>query len=186
MKKVNLTNVEEATDRKSLPAGGYICKFTKVEDNEDRNFLYLEFDIAKGEFEGYYQGLSDSRGFWGGKCWRSYTEKALPLFKRFCSCVNKSNNGFIFDGDTNTDEQTLVGKLIGLVLCEEEYIGNDGNLKTRLYVDREYSVEDIISGNFKVKDLKKLPEEQTSNEEPKPADTSFMDVQEGKRTDLPF
>lgn len=184
MRKINLTNVEEATDRKSLPAGGYICKFTKVEDNPDRNFLYIEFDIAKGEFEGYYKKLSDEYNFWGGKCWRSYTEKALPLFKRFCSCVNKSNNGFIFDGDTNADEQTLVGKLIGLVLCEEEYMGNDGNIKTRLYVDREYSVEDIIAGNFKVKELKKY-EDKDAQEEPKPTSDTFMSVT-GDKTDLPF
>jgi hypothetical protein len=100
-----------------------------------------------------------------------------------CSAVNKSNNGFVFDGETNADESTLVGKLVGLVLCEEEYIGNDGNLKTRLYVDRECSVDDIVNGNFKVKPLKKLPEE---DKPASSADADFMKIPETDRSDLPF
>ena len=143
----------------------------------------MEFDIAKGDYEGYYQSLFDAYGFWGGKCYRSYKERALPMFKRMCSAVNKSNNGFVFDGETNADEKTLEGKLVGLVLCEEEYIGNDGNLKTRLYVDRECSVDDIVNGNFKVKPLKKLPEE---DKPASSADADFMKIPETDRSDLPF
>ena len=59
MKKVNLNNVQEASDSTRLQAGGYICKYTKVEDIANKEYLYMEFDIAKGEFEGYYQSLSD-------------------------------------------------------------------------------------------------------------------------------
>lgn len=182
MKKVNLKDVKEAGDSTRLPAGGYVCKYTKVEDVEAKEYLYMEFDIARGEFEGYFQSLNESAGFWGGKCYRSYKEKALPMFKRMCSAVSKSNNGFVFDGETNTDEKTLIGKLVGLVLCEEEYVGNDGTIRTRLYVDKECSVEDIVNNNFKVKPLKKLPEESKTT----PADTSFIDVPEGPSDDLPF
>lgn len=107
------------------------------------------------------------------------------MFKRMCSAVSKSNNGFVFDGETNADESTLVGKLVGLILCEEEYVGNDGNIKTRLYVDKECSVEDILSGNFKVRALKKLPEEERKEIEGS-GDTSFMDIPENAGTDLPF
>lgn len=186
MKKVNLTDVQEATDFTRLPAGGYICKYTKVEDVEAKEYLYMEFDIAKGEFEGYYQSLFDSAGFWGGRCYRSYKEKALPMFKRMCSAVSNSNNGFVFDGDTNADEQTLVGKLIGLVLCEEEYVGNDGNIKTRLYVDKECSVDDIVNNKFKIKDLKKLPDDEREKIEEGPTNTSFMDIPKDAKDDLPF
>lgn len=183
MKKVNLSNVQEASDNTRLPAGGYICKYTKVEDFPKKEYLLMEFDIAKGDFEGYYQSLSDAYGFWGGRCYRSYKEKALPMFKRMCSAVNKSNNGFVFDGDANADESTLIGKLIGLVLCEEEYVGNDGNIKTRLYVDKEVPVDDIINGKFKVKPLKKLPEEERAEVE---GDGSFIDVPPTDDNDLPF
>lgn len=184
MKKVNLKEVQEASENKRLVPGGYVCKYTKVEDVTSKEYLYMEFDIAKGDYEGYYQSLFDAYGFWGGKCYRSYKERALPMFKRMCSAVNKSNNGFVFDGETNADEKTLEGKLIGLVLCEEEYIGNDGNLKTRLYVDRECSVDDIVNGNFKVKPLKKLPEEDKPAQSS--ADADFMKIPETDRSDLPF
>lgn len=185
MKKVNLSNVQEATDNNRLPAGGYICKYTKVEDVSSKEYLYMEFDIAKGDYAGYYQSLSESYGFWGGRCYRSYKEKALPMFKRMCSAVSKSNNGFVFDGESNADEQTLVGKLVGLVLCEEEYVGNDGNVKTRLYVDKECAVDDIVNNKFKVKALKKLPEEERAEVEG-PADASFMEIPKGSDTELPF
>lgn len=185
MKKVNLKDVQEASDNKRLPAGGYICKYTKVEDVENKEYLYMEFDIAKGEFEGYFQGLYDNYGFWGGRCYRSYKEKALPMFKRMCTAVSKSNNGYVFDGETNADEKTLEGKLVGLVLCEEEYVGNDGNIKTRLYVDTEKSVDDIVAGNFKVKELKKLPDEERAEIEGS-GDASFMDVPASDSGELPF
>ena len=184
MKKVNLSNVQEPTDNTRLPAGGYVCKITKVEDFPKKEYLYMEYDIAKGDFAGYYEALNERLGFWGGRFYKSYKETALGMFKRMCTAVSNSNNGFVFDGDTNADESTLVGKLIGLVLREEEYIGNDGNIKTRLIVDSEVSVDDIISGNFKVKELKKLPEEKRTTADTK--DDSFMEIPKSSGDDLPF
>ena len=52
----NIANVQEAGESRRLPAGGYICKYTKVEDNSDKNYLYMEFDIAEGEFIRFYDG----------------------------------------------------------------------------------------------------------------------------------
>lgn len=157
MKRItNIDEVQEAGEGVRLPAGGYICKYTHVEDNANKNYLYMEFDITEGEFKGYFADLNERAGFWAGKCYRSYTDKALPMFKRMCSAVTKSNSGYIFDGNTNSDETSLVGKLVGIVLGEEEYEGNDGNVKTRLYVSRECEVEKIRKGEFKVPELKKL------------------------------
>ena len=84
------------------------------------------------------------------------------MFKRFCSAVSKSNGNYVFDAKTNADEQTLVGKKIGLVFGEEEYYSNSGEKKTRLYVAREYTLEDITAGKFKVPETKKLKEEDNS------------------------
>lgn len=182
MKKINLENVqEERNDR--LPAGGYICKYTKVEDVEEKEYLLMEYDIAKGDYAGYYSSLQESFGFWGGKCYRSYKEKALPMFKRMCSAVSKSNNGFVFDGNTNADEQTLVGKLVGIVLGEEEYIANNGEVKTRLYVYRECSVEDIANGKYKVPALKKLKDEDGTASA---STEGFMEMPKSEGTDVPF
>ena len=52
----NIASVQEAStgESKRLPAGGYICKYTNVEDNEEKQYLYMEFDIAEGEYKGYF------------------------------------------------------------------------------------------------------------------------------------
>lgn len=156
MKSIDMTNVKEAGEFPKLTTGGYVCRYTSVEDKADKEYLYMEFDIAEGEFKDYYKQMNENLKFWGGKVIRSYKEAARPMFKRMCTAVTKSNPGFIFDGNTHADERTLVGKMVGLVLAEEEYPGNDGNVKTRLYVSAEKSVDDIRSGNFKVPTLKKL------------------------------
>lgn len=152
----NIAEVKESGNSERLAPGGYICKYTKVTDVADKQYLSMEYDIAEGPFAGYYKSLEESFGFWGGRCIRSYKEKALPMFKRMCSAVTKSNPGFLFDGNTNADEKTIEGKLVGLVLGEEEYIGNDGSVKTRLYVAREVDVDNIRNNKFKVPELKKI------------------------------
>ena len=67
----NIDSVQEAGDSRRLPAGGYVCKYTNVEDNSDKNYLYMEFDIAEGEYKGYYKELEERLDFWGGRCYRS-------------------------------------------------------------------------------------------------------------------
>lgn len=156
MKKLDLSNVNEAGNSTRLPAGGYICRYTNVTDVSDKEYLRMDFDIAEGEFKGYYKDLEERAGFWGGKCFRSYKEKALPMFKRMCTAVTKSNKGYVFDGDKNSDETTLIGKLVGIVLGEEEYEANNGETKTRLYVAYECSTDSIKKGEFKVPALKTL------------------------------
>ena len=63
--------------------------------------------------------------------------------------------------------------------------GNDGNIKTRLFVDKECPVEDITNGNFKIKELKKLPDEERAEIEGS-GDTSFMEVPASDSGELPF
>lgn len=146
MKKVDLTNVQESGEFKRLPAGAYNCIIRKVEDFPDKEYLCVTYDIAEGEYAGYYDDMRKNHPDWGniGLLYKSYKPKALPMFKRFCSAVSKSNGKYVFDGGSiNSDEQTLAGKRIGLVLGEEQYYTNSGDLKTRLYVNRECAVADL-------------------------------------------
>lgn len=182
MKAINLAEVQEAGTGLGLKAGGYVCTITNVEDVPSKEYLYVEFDIAEGEFKNYYKKLQEAKNFWGGSFYKSYKEKALPMLKRFCSAVTKSNTGYIFDaGAQNSDEKTLKGKLIGLVLFEEEYIKNNGEIGRRLKVDYECDVEKIRKGEFKVKELKKLPEDQRPKE-----NTEFMNVPDNSADEIPF
>lgn len=188
MKSVDLTNVQESGDGLRLPAGGYICKYTNVEDRPDKEYLYMEYDIVEGEFKDYYKDLSARADFWGGRVYRSYKPAALPMFKRMCTAVSKSNGNFVFDGGAiNNNEKTLIGKYVGLVFGEEEYIGNDGNKKTRLYVFAEKSVQDIRDGNYKVPKLKLLKEDTPANTSaPASGLEGFMNIPDDAGDEFPF
>lgn len=107
------------------------------------------------------------------------------MFKRMCSAVTKSNKRFIFDGNEHSDEKTLIGKYVGMLLGEEEYVGNDGSIKTRLYVVREMDIADIKEGKFKVPELKKLTNA-TSNASATKSDDSFMNIPENSDEETPF
>lgn len=154
MKNIDWNNVQEAQEFQRLPAGGYICGIVRVEDVPEKEYLRIEYDIAEGKFKNYYrqQAQRNPDWNWGGVLIRSYKEKALPFFKAFLKSVEKSNQGFKF----NNDEKTLVRKLVGLVLAEEEYQKSNGDIGTRLYVAQVHSVGAIRDGEFKVPELKKF------------------------------
>lgn len=153
MKKLGLENVAMPSQGKKLPAGGYICRIVDVEDFPLKEYLKIKFDIAEGDYKNYYSIMNNQYGgFWRGVFIKSYKEKALPYFKLMIHMVKKSNNGY----EWHDDEKSLIGKRIGLVLGEEEYLSNTGYLKTRLYMGAIVSVEDIINNNFKVPELKRL------------------------------
>lgn len=152
MKNINWNEVQEATNNNKLPAGGYVCGITAVEDVPNQEYLKFEFDIAEGEFKNTYRELYDARGFWAGKFIKSYKDNALGYFKKMLTAFENSNKGFTF----NNDEKTLKRKLIGLVVGYEEYIGNDGTVKERLRITDFLPIDDIHSGNFSVPELKKL------------------------------
>ena len=157
MKSIDLTNVQEAGEFTRPAAGPYICGIVKVEDVEEKEYLKVTYDIIEGEFKGYYKEMRKNNPdwAWAGAYVKSYKQAALPMFKRFCTAISRSNGKFVFDGGkVNHDESTLKGKKIGLLLGEEEYEGNDGNVKTRLYVVREFSIDKLA--DQKVPETKKL------------------------------
>ena len=181
MKSIDMTNVKEAGEFKRPAAGPYICGIVKAEDFSDKDYLKITYDIIEGEFKGYYKGLRSENPdwAWAGAYVKSYKDKALPMFKRFCTAVSRSNGTYVFDGGkTNHDEKTLKGKKVGLLLGEEEYIGNDGSVRTRLYVVREFSIDKI--GEQKVPELKKLKEED------KPKESTSTEWNDADEEELPF
>jgi len=152
MRKLNLNNVEEATGVFNSPkAGGYVCIITDVEDVADKEYLKISYDIADGEFKGYYTNLSKEKGWNMPAFIKSYKENALPFFKGFVTSVEKTNKGFKWDG---TDEKAFIKKGVGLVLQEELYTNQKGEEKKRLRVDTIHSTEAIRKGDFKVPEVK--------------------------------
>ncbi len=188
MKKVDMTNVKESGDFTKLPAGAYICSIVDVEDVSDKEYLKVTYDIADGEFAGHFNDIRKDHADWTwvGAYVKSYKTTALPMFKRFCSAVSKSNGAFVFDGNTvNADEKTLIGKKLGLILREEEYYSNSGELKTRLIVHGEFPIADL--DKQKVPDVKRLKgaTRPAASEAPATAD-GFMNIPEGVDDEVPF
>lgn len=162
MKKIeNYENVQASSGEFARPgAGGYVCLITNVEDvpmdSKEKgkgDYLIIQFDIIQGEFTGYYSELHTKKGFWGGSMAKSYKETALGMFKHFTNCVEESNAGYKWD----FNEQSLCGKMIGLVFGEEEYLNNENKVRTRTYVKDVKTVEQIKNGDFKIPELKRLP-----------------------------
>lgn len=155
MKNINWTSIEENKEYDRPIPGGYICGITAVEDKEDKELILVFYDIVEGKFKNYFKNLEQAKSFWGGKFVKSYKETALSFFKGFLTAIEASNRGFVannFDGDVSK----LKNKYIGLVIGEEEYLSNDGDIKNRLYVAEVRSVDRIRSGDFKIPELKKF------------------------------
>lgn len=188
MINVNLDSVNEISNG-PVP-GGYVSMIMQVDHVEEKSYIKLYLDIAEGEFANYYEDLFDSRTFWGLTNIRSYKPKALPFFKQMITSVTKSNEDFKWDGD----EQKLVGKLVGIILKNEQYTKNDGTLGMRLVVDRFTSAENIRKGNFKVPETKYI-ETADVKFSPTKADhittsngrlSGFMQVKEDNEEGIPF
>ena len=161
MKKINMTNVKEAGEFIRPTAGAYICTITAVEDVPAKEYLKVSYDIAEGEFKGYYSKTREEHPDWKwtGVYVKSYKTAALPMFKRFCTAVSRSNGSYVFDGGAvNADETTLIGKKIGLLFQDEEYYSNSGDKKMRLIVSREFSIDKIAD--------QKVPAPKLLKEEP--------------------
>jgi hypothetical protein len=175
MKKVNdyesvVANEGGSFDR--LPADGYVCKITRVEDFPDKEYLKIEFDIAVGKHKDWFFDIYQRADFWGGNFIRSYKESAVGFFKGFITAIENSNKGYVWAWA----EQSLVGKTIGLVLGYEEYETKDKKVKERIYVAQNRSVDAIRNGDFVVPELKKI--QQTAKPAPKAQTFDRLDPQE--------
>lgn len=133
-------------------AGGYIATIVNAVDNPEKKYLAIGLDIAEGDYAGYYKSLFERAGFWGLTSYRSYKPKARGFFKAFIEAVEKSNDGFTWQWD----ETCLINLTVGIIIGLEDYIGNDGKIKTRPRVTDFISVADIKDGNFTIPEHTKL------------------------------
>ena len=164
----------------NLEPGVYHCAICQVKDDDQKEYLYIEFDIAEGPHKGYYERLSERAGFWGGKIFLSYKDKAISIFKRALKAINATNPGYVFNpfGDgKNADEKTLIGKRFWIVLHEEEYEKSDGSTGTRISASATAFLNETQAkeGKFNKRLLEKVVRKTSTT--PAAADTpDFMDT----------
>lgn len=122
---------KEQYEYEALPKNAYIISLLRVKEeaNKDNTGTYLKiaFDIAEGEFAGFYKKAfeNDSRE---DKKWNNDAvlyinvpkdnseQWMIDNFNKFMTAVEDSNEGYHW----NWDENTLKDKLVGAKFCIEQ------------------------------------------------------------------
>lgn len=140
-----------------LPAGGYICRITAVEDKDEKEYLDVIYDIAEGQYKDFYSDDWGKDHPYAHHVVLSYKDKAFGMFKGRLKAIDASNGtNFAERAAGGLPEQELVGKLVGLVIGYEQYNSDRGEIRERSYVKSVVSTERIKAGDFKIPPLKLL------------------------------
>ncbi|MFR6290521.1 MAG: hypothetical protein ACLUKQ_03620 [Peptococcaceae bacterium] len=160
-------NYEETQARtgesRQLPAGLYACQIVMAieEERNGSRLLAIAFDIAEGEYKGFFQQRYDAdtnpqKKWPGAGIRRQFVEdrdgSCNPFFKGLITSIEESNPGFKW----NWDENTLRGKKFGAIMGREEFLANDGQKKMATKVFYISSIEGLK--NAKIPEDKLLPD----------------------------
>ena len=182
------------SDFPTLPKGGYVCKVmgAAIENNGNGDYIKISFDIAEGEYAGFY--ATDYRSQQTeDKKWRGNYLLNIPLddgserdgwtkrkFKTFTEALEDSNAGYHFDWD----ESKFKGKLFGGLFNQREYKTRKGDYAWATNLAQVTTVEKVKTGDFKIP-----ADRPAKNKTVAPATNSegFMDVPAGAEEEgLPF
>lgn len=173
------------TDQERLPMGGYILKILDAKEVEKQwgTVLEISFDIAEGDYSGYYkenynlQQQEDKK--WKGKATVSIPKDdgskeddwKARAFKTMTNAFEDSNKGYHWDWN----EQGLKGKIVGGIFFNKEYdIDGKTGFYTAFHSFKPVSV--IREGKFRLPPDKLL-------KKPLSVPDGFIEVDED---DLPF
>lgn len=163
-----LTGYEEAQaltgEFERLEAGGYICKIVNAKEETSKSgkrMLVIAIDIAEGDKKDFFRNrftknANPDKKWPAGGVYRQMLEgdKAVGYLKGLMTSLEASNTGFKWDWD----EKKLKDLKCGAIFGEEEYEKLDGSVGTTTKVKFIRTVKAIQDGNFKVPELKKLPQ----------------------------
>ena len=165
---------------KTLPSGGYVCKIIDAGEEVDKNgnpMIHIAFDIAEGEYTGYFHNLFQKRKEknlsqtnptkypFEGQSWIQVTDfndrtKTSPKFKGFCTSLEKSGT-MVWMPNGQFDTPRLRGALVGVIYQnqEKEY---EGKTSWRAVPWGFRDIEAIRSGDYFVPKDKELPKQNNS------------------------
>ena len=168
-----------------LEAGGYICKIVSAKEEKSKSnkrMLVLALDILEGEKKDFFrnrfsENTSPDKKWPAGAIYRQMLEgeKAAGYLKGLMTSLEASNEGFKWDWD----EKKLANLKCGAIFGEEEYEKMDGSIGTSTKVKFIRTVKAIQEGNFKIPELKKLPQKGEAFED-------FINSVTSDNQDLPF
>ena len=182
MKSLNWDGIQSSSDGgfEPLPAGPYVARITDAIDYPAKEYVEVIWDIAEGKHTGYYDDAWGQNHPYAHHFYLSYKDSALGMLKGRLEAIAASNQGF--DPFAAWDAGRLdmfKARLLGVNLQEEEYMGNDGEVKTRLNVCQVVPAQRVRDGKVKVRDKKTLD----GIEKPKSKPAEDMPVYDGE---IPF
>lgn len=147
-----------------LNAGGYICKIKSAKEEKSKTgkrMLVIALDILEGDKKDFFKKRFDEdtraeKKWPAGAIYRQMLEgeKAAGFLKGLITSIEASNEGFKWDWD----EKKLANLKCGAIFGEEEYEKLDGSIGTSTKVKFIRTVKSIEEGNFKIPEIKKLPQ----------------------------
>lgn len=151
---------KQPTQFEVLPAGGYIAKIIEVDDRTWSGHIepahLIHMDIAEGEHKGIYSDKDWWLTYWFAEPTKGSPDWLLSKVGGIQTSLAESN-----DTVNLADPHSWKGKLIGVVVGDEEAESQNGNVYTRPYISYVCSVERIRKGEgqpggYKIPKLKKL------------------------------
>ena len=143
-----------------LEPGGYVAKIVRVKDHTDEKKPYLEFvyDIWNAETKSFLfaQDLADTSNDWRHSFRLYFTgDFGKQRYKALTEAVENTAQGkgakaFVYE-DKDDAEQTLVGKLLGVVIPHRSYVNSEGKVKTAVDANAFIPGKDAAEGNFDAK-----------------------------------
>lgn len=140
-----------------LEPGGYVAKIVRVKDHTDEKKPYLEFvyDIWNAETKSFLftADLADTTNDWRHSFRLYFTgDFGKQRYKALTEAVENTAQGkgakaFVYE-DKDGAEQTLVGKLLGVVIRHRSYVNSEGKVKTAVDVNAFIPGKDAAEGNF--------------------------------------
>jgi len=162
MKKIeNFDEVKKTSDEvvsfDSLPIGPQICKILKVKDVVNKEYLQIEFDIADGDYKGFFadQKKNFNNEDWPsqGTLYKSYKSTAYKFFASFIIAIEKSNPKF----EWVWDETKLEGQYFVANFAEEEWLDDTTNeIKVNVKCREVRSIQALKEGEVKLLKKKEL------------------------------
>lgn len=153
----DLDATKEVVEFESIEKGIYPCVIMGVEDDPNKEYLIIKFDIAKGDKQYIFsKQCNKDLENWPkqGTTYRSYKTTASKFFRAFITALEKSNASKNFKW--NWDETKLVGLYFAGVFGEEEYLDKNNEVKISTKLQEIRSLQAMKNGEIKIPELKKL------------------------------
>lgn len=159
MKQFSKYERKEVSNFEILPKGAYVVRILNAKEEPNANgngsHLSIAFDIAEGEYAGFYKRQFDGNnnedkhwsydGVYRLNCPDDNSEQwIIDKFNQFMTIIEDCNSGYHW----NWDESTLKDKIFGGKFANEQSAGQDGTVYDHTKLKWVCSTEVVRSGKF--------------------------------------